>query len=75
MKIKFDFEIIFRDKNSHHNPISDKERKEIRNNLKGNCIVCDKKITERYRRKVCSEKCAVIYDKQRKHKKIYGKTN
>ncbi len=68
MRIHFDLEINFGNKKSHHNPITEKQRKNERLKLKPNCIICGKKITEKYRRKLCSAKCQVIYDKQRKHK-------
>ena len=67
MLIKLEFEISFKNKKTHHNKDYDARRKEERLNLKKPCIVCGGKIKEKYRRKLCSDKCQVAYDRTRKH--------
>jgi len=67
----FKFEIQFGKNNliSHHCKEIDDKTKKLKLLLKGNCIVCKKKINAPYRRKCCSIKCAIAYDKKRKHRK------
>lgn len=69
MKLKLAFEFTLFEKRSHHKPITDEMRKKERLKLKGNCEICGKKITGRYRRKFCGARCAAIHNKNRKHNK------
>ena len=70
MKLKLEIDFSLREKKSHHKAITEGDRKKARLALKYNCVICGKKITEKYHRKLCSAKCAAIHNKNRKHKKV-----
>ena len=69
MLLRLELELSSGRKKTHHSKDYDSKRKDARIKLKGNCVVCGNKIKDKYRRKLYSEKCQVLYDRKRKHTK------
>jgi len=72
--MKFEIDIIspirikFIGKNNHKTKQSLFERLLAIKEIKPKCLICGKKVPLG-RKKLCSEKCGVIYNKNRSHKK------
>lgn len=73
MKFEIDFifpiRIRYIGKNNHKSEYSLKQRLLARQEIKPNCIICGNPVPLG-RKKLCSEKCWLIYDKTRNHKKV-----